>query len=178
MYLLIHHFTVQNLEGIQMNVLMEREDGIADGGVVGQAEVFMRRPRGRGWMTVPIGENEANSDPCWISLMRQKAHLKLDQKGTEAAAATVIGIADKSMPQQMVTFHANRPFFYIISEQSTGSIFFIGQYMGEGNKTGISQMVKESSTTENPAIYDLQGRRIQGEPQKGFYIQNGKKILK
>ena len=57
MYLLIHHFTVQNLEGIQMNVLMEREDGIADGGVVGQAEVFLRRPRGRGWMTVPIGEN-------------------------------------------------------------------------------------------------------------------------
>ena len=40
-----------------MNVLMEREDGIADGGVVGQAEVFLRRPRGRGWMTVPIGEN-------------------------------------------------------------------------------------------------------------------------
>ena len=30
----------------------------------------------------------------------------------------------------------------------------------------------------NPAIYDLQGRRIQGEPQKGLYIQNGKKILK
>ena len=57
MYLLIHHFTVQNLEGIQMNVLMEREDGIADGGVVGQAEVFLRRPRGRGWITVPIGEN-------------------------------------------------------------------------------------------------------------------------
>lgn len=27
-------------------------------------------------------------------------------------------------------------------------------------------------------IYDLQGRRIQGEPQKGLYIQNGKKILK
>ena len=30
----------------------------------------------------------------------------------------------------------------------------------------------------NDMIYDLQGRRIQGEPQKGLYIQNGKKILR
>ena len=28
-------------------------------------------------------------------------------------------------------FHANRPFLYLISEQSTGVIFFIGQYMGD-----------------------------------------------
>ena len=30
----------------------------------------------------------------------------------------------------------------------------------------------------NDIIYDLQGRRLQGEPHKGLYIQNGKKILK
>ena len=30
----------------------------------------------------------------------------------------------------------------------------------------------------NDVIYDLQGRRLQGEPHKGLYIQNGKKILK
>jgi serpin B len=29
-----------------------------------------------------------------------------------------------------VTFHANHPFLYVISEKETGTIFFIGQYTG------------------------------------------------
>ena len=78
-----------------------------------------------------LGDNEDDSDPCWISIMRQKAHLKLDEKGTEAAAATVIGMTDEAAPSQYAEFIADRPFLYIISERSTGSIFFIGQYMGE-----------------------------------------------
>ena len=77
-----------------------------------------------------FGDNEDNSDPCWISMMRQKAHLKLDEKGTEAAAATVIAMSDKA-ESKYTNFNANRPFLYIISERSTGSIFFIGQYMGD-----------------------------------------------
>jgi hypothetical protein len=27
-------------------------------------------------------------------------------------------------------------------------------------------------------LYDLQGRRIQGSPKHGVYIQNGKKVMK
>ena len=57
MYLLIHHFTIQNLERIQMNTLVERENRIADGGIVGQTEVLLRRTRGRSWMTMPVGED-------------------------------------------------------------------------------------------------------------------------
>ena len=112
----------------------------------------------------------------FINDMFQKAVIDLDEEGTKAAAITEVSGAT-SVPRE-VSFYANRPFFYIISEQSTGSIFFIGQYMGEGITAGISPIIKESTTAENSAIYDLQGRRIQGEPQKGIYIQNGKKILK
>jgi serine protease inhibitor len=83
------------------------------------------------WDFCHFGENEDDSDPCWISLMRQKAHLNLDEKGTEAAAATVIGMVYTGMPSSYAEFIADRPFLYIISERSTGSIFFIGQYMGE-----------------------------------------------
>jgi len=36
-------------------------------------------------------------------------------------------------------FIADRPFFYIISEQSTGAIFFMGQYVGEGSVTDPTQ---------------------------------------
>ena len=47
---------------------------------------------------------------------------------------TVIGV-DKSASAEVpvikdVVLHANRPFLYVISEWSTGTIFFIGQYMG------------------------------------------------
>ena len=112
----------------------------------------------------------------FIDDMFQKAVIDLDEEGTKAAAITV-AVATTSIPRE-VNFHANRPFFYIISEQSTGSIFFIGQYMGEGGTSGLLPMIRETAPSDHPAIYDLQGRRIQGEPQKGLYIQNGKKILK
>ena len=71
----------------------------------------------------------------YIGLMKQVARIKLNEEGTEAAAVTVIGMYEKasSIPQEPkhVNFHATRPFIYVISEQSTGAIFFIGQYMGD-----------------------------------------------
>lgn len=69
--------------------------------------------------------------PAYISLMKQTAKIKVDEEGTEAAAVTVIGVEEKSNPiPSYVTFHANHPFLYIISEKNTGAIFFIGQYTG------------------------------------------------
>ena len=73
--------------------------------------------------------------PTYIGLMKQVAKIKLNEEGTEAAAITVImmcgaNIGGPSEPQR-IKFHATRPFLYVISEQSTGAIFFIGQYMGD-----------------------------------------------
>ena len=66
----------------------------------------------------------------YIALMKQVAKIKLDEEGTEAAAVTVIGM-DKSAPAyDNAVFHADHPFIYVISEQRTGAIFFIGQYTG------------------------------------------------
>ena len=125
-----------------------------------------------------VGDNEENSEQCWISLMKQKAHLKLDEKGTEAAAATAIGVVNKGASHD-VEFIANRPFLYIISERSTGSIFFIGQYMGD-TTTGVHAMANDKKVRSNDnAVYDLQGRRVDaGDPstlKKGIYIIGGKK---
>lgn len=75
-----------------------------------------------------------NVPSTYIDLMKQVAKIKVSEEGTEAAAVTVIGITEKSMgpsEPQHVQFFANRPFLYVISEQSTGAIFFIGQYMGD-----------------------------------------------
>ena len=75
-------------------------------------------------------------------------------------------------------FHANRPFLYVISEQSTGAIFFIGQYTG-GVKTlfgsGITAIKQDKPTDE---LYNLSGQRLNSIPARGLYIQNGKKVLK
>ena len=71
--------------------------------------------------------------PTYIGLMKQVARIKLNEEGTEAAAVTIIGvneITSISQPREVI-FHANRPFIYVISEVSTGAIFFIGQYVGD-----------------------------------------------
>ena len=72
--------------------------------------------------------------PTFISMMKQVAKIKLNEEGTEAAAITVIGMKNSSAgPSEPlhVSFHAIRPFLYVISEQSTGAIFFIGKYVGD-----------------------------------------------
>ena len=69
--------------------------------------------------------------PTFINLMKQGAKIKLDEKGAEAAAVTVIGDGLRATKIPEATFHADRPFFYIIYEQSTNAIFFIGQYTGK-----------------------------------------------
>ena len=69
--------------------------------------------------------------PTYIDMMKQVARIKLNEEGTEAAAVTVIGMKNSAMAPRRVNFHATRPFLYVISEQSTGAIFFIGQFMGD-----------------------------------------------
>ena len=69
----------------------------------------------------------------YIGLMKQVARIKLNETGTEAAAVTVIDIKPSAAEPPVikdVVLHANRPFLYVISERSTGTIFFIGQFMG------------------------------------------------
>ena len=69
--------------------------------------------------------------PTYIGLMKQVAKIKLDEEGTEAAAVTVTGMCYESARDMWtVSFHANHPFYYVISECSTGTILFIGQYTG------------------------------------------------
>jgi hypothetical protein len=84
-----------------------------------------------------------------------------------------------SLPPE-AKFYANRPFLYIISEQSTGAIFFIGQYTGlsgEARETdGICDAPRLNDKEEmiNDKYYNLKGQRLAEPPAKGLYIQDGK----
>ena len=122
------------------------------------------------------------STPQYISNMGQVAKIKLDEDGTEAAAITWIETETGSIDYEPVTyeFHANRPFLYVISEQSTGAILFIGQFTGKNATGNIPSGVKAPTRekTEPSAVYDLSGRRLKGRPAKGFYISDGRKIIR
>lgn len=70
----------------------------------------------------------------YISRVLQKARIKVEEKGTEAAAVTVIDMkVNSAMPvyNEPYLFYATRPFLYVISEISTGAIMFMGQYNGD-----------------------------------------------
>ena len=63
-----------------------------------------------------------------IDFVKQKTYVDVNEKGTEAAAVTAIGMKATSVgPSNMVYFIANRPFVFAIREVSTGAILFIGQ---------------------------------------------------
>ena len=65
-----------------------------------------------------------------ISLVKQKTFIDVNQKGTEAAAVTFVGMMTTgAMPTEpkTVDFFADRPFLFVIRENSTGAILFIGQ---------------------------------------------------
>ena len=74
--------------------------------------------------------------PIHIAMMRQKAKIKVNEEGAEAAAVTIAGTytttkADAPMAPPKATFHANRPFIYLIYEASSGVILFVGRFTGE-----------------------------------------------
>lgn len=69
-----------------------------------------------------------------ISRMLQKAKIEVSEEGTKAAAITAATVMMTSVNMQQprhVSFHANRPFVYVITDTETGAILFMGQYTGE-----------------------------------------------
>lgn len=64
----------------------------------------------------------------FISRVFQNARIIIDEKGTEAAAVTVIEVETTSAeaPRPAVEMICNRPYLYVIQEDLTGTILFIG----------------------------------------------------
>ena len=63
----------------------------------------------------------------YISIVRHQATLDVDEKGTEATAATAVVMSQKDMPPSpQYNMIVNRPFFVIINDNETGAILFMG----------------------------------------------------
>ena len=63
-----------------------------------------------------------------IDYVKHKSFIEVNEEGTEAAAVTVVAIRYTSVENDPVPipFHVNRPFFYAITEKSTGAVLFMG----------------------------------------------------
>ena len=83
-------------------------------------------------MDLPFSESEADfsgiaeldSRNLFISEIKHKTFVAVDEEGTEAAAATSVGIGVTSMPPAV---EVNRPFVFIIHERTSGVNLFMGK---------------------------------------------------
>ncbi len=60
----------------------------------------------------------------FVSDAYHKAFVKVDEAGTEAAAATAVDVGRTSLPPQ---FRADHPFLFLIRDHVTGSVLFLGR---------------------------------------------------
>jgi len=62
----------------------------------------------------------------YIQHVIHQAFIKVDEEGTEAAAATAVIMGESAVIQRKI-FRADRPFIFIIQEKDTGNILFMGR---------------------------------------------------
>jgi serpin B len=65
----------------------------------------------------------------FISNILHKAFVAVDEAGTEAAAATAVVMRLTAAPATPVVVELNRPFLFLIRDQRTGTILFIGRVL-------------------------------------------------
>jgi serpin B len=115
----------------------EVHDGMTDSGVQLRMPKFSFESRPPLAMSLmALGMHEAfgpsadlsgftGSRGLFISNVLHEAFVAVDEKGTEAAAATAVVIGRHTVPEQ-VQLDVDRPFIFAIYDEPTGQILFLG----------------------------------------------------
>ncbi|KAB3535518.1 serpin family protein [Alkaliphilus pronyensis] len=64
----------------------------------------------------------------FINKVYHKAVIEVNEEGSEAAAVTVVEMAESAAMDQ-ISFIANRPFIFIIAEEELGTVLFMGKLL-------------------------------------------------
>jgi serine protease inhibitor len=64
-------------------------------------------------------------DRLFISTVKQKTYVNVNEEGTEAAAVTNVGVSLTSAPLR-TAFRVDRPYVFVIRERLSGTILFLG----------------------------------------------------
>lgn len=83
------------------------------------------------------------------------------------------GVGFYLLSQDDRTIAANKAYLIVDDAAEPSAVFSLKL---DGGLTGINGV--EVSAGADAPVYDLQGRRLPQVPEKGIYIQNGKKIMK
>ena len=63
----------------------------------------------------------------YIDFVKHKTFVEVNEEGTEAAAATIVGISLTGMPTDIEYMKVNRPFLFAIREKTTNTLVFMGK---------------------------------------------------
>ncbi len=64
-------------------------------------------------------------DRLYLTRVDQKTFVEVNEEGTEAAAATAVGVGRTSAPE-LVEMRVDRPFAFVIRERLSGAVLFLG----------------------------------------------------
>lgn len=71
--------------------------------------------------------SKMSSFPLFVSDVLHQAFVSVDEKGTEAAAATAVIMKAGAAPAQPVTLDVNRPFLFFVRDIPTNTVLFVGR---------------------------------------------------
>jgi len=63
----------------------------------------------------------------YISFVLHQSFIETNEEGTEAAAATIVGISTTSAPSDPEILNIDHPFIYLIRETETNTVLFAGR---------------------------------------------------
>lgn len=83
-----------------------------------------------------MGNPPNPEEQLFIQKVFHKAFVKVDEKGTEAAAATavVMGAKGGGAPQKSVEFRADHPFLFFVVDKPSGLVLFMGRVTDPAGK--------------------------------------------
>ena len=66
----------------------------------------------------------------WIDTVIHKTYISIDEKGTEAAAVTAVVMdgATSAKPEEPIIVKFDKPFYFVIRDDTNGEILFMGRY--------------------------------------------------
>lgn len=82
-----------------------------------------------------IANPPSPADRLYIGKVFHKGFVKVDEKGTEAAAATAVVMPrGGGAPDKPIEFKADRPFFFVIRDNASGLVLFMGRVLDPSKK--------------------------------------------
>ena len=103
------------------------------------------------------GMADVPGEPLFIGAVLHKAFIAVDEKGTEAAAATALLMRAGSAPrpEEPIPFVCDRPFLFFLRHASTGALLFAGRLAAPrrqpSSPAGSSALARAWAVGRNPS---------------------------